>query len=413
MIISGGSGSVAFAQSVPGAPAHYSPSPTLSNSGFETPLAADATEPENEVFSPLPAEESSPVEVAPRAPEHFIAPPEEQLPAGTSTSPPASFYPPFSDGLSAYILGPGDQLGIAVAGFTELDRTRIILPDGTILLPLIGPVVASGKTLDDLEAEITRRYSFYLVDPVVELNLSVLRPVVVAVGGEVNRPGPVQLNSLSTFNTRVTNDAQLTSESTAPTISTALVGAGGIRRSADLRNVQVQRQLPNGELTRFRVNLWDSIFQGMGTDDILLQDGDVVFVPEAPPASEIDPQLVARSSLAPDVVRVRVIGEVRKPGEVQVPPDGSVSSAIAIAGGHNTETADLGNVALLRLLDNGQVEEQVLDLNNLVDATPIRDGDVVVVPKRRLLNTLDNVSRFLSPITAPFNFLLLLDNLFD
>jgi polysaccharide export outer membrane protein len=334
----------------------------------------------------------------------------------TPTSPP--FQQPgsnaaFSYGGDGYILGPGDQIEMSVIGFPEFDDNRTILPDGTLLFPLIGSVVADGKTLADLDTEITRRLSYYLVDPVVNLNLAVMRPVVVAVGGEVNRPGPVQLNSLSTFNTRVTNDAQLTSEVTSPTLSTALVGAGGVRRTADLRDIVVQRRLTNGETVRFSVNLWESIFRGGEGANILLRDGDVVYVPEAPPQADIDPQLVARSSLAPDVVRVRVIGEVRSPGEVQVPPDGSVSSAIAVAGGHDIETADLANVQLLRLQANGQVEERTLDLNNLVDATPIQDGDVVVVPKRGYLNTLDNISRVLSPITAPFNFILLLDRLFQ
>ena len=89
------------------------------------------------------------------------------------------------------------------------------------------------------------------------------------------------------------------------------------------------------------------------------------------------------------------------------------SSAIAIAGGYDTNTADLSQVALLRMQDNGQVEEEMIDLNaNLVDSTPIRDGDMIVVPKRGYLNTLDTIGRALGPLTAPFNFLLLLDRVF-
>jgi polysaccharide export outer membrane protein len=296
---------------------------------------------------------------------------------------------------------------VAVVGFEDLERVRIVLPDGTILLPLIGPVVAAGKTLEDLEQEITRRLSFFLVDPVVELNLPLLRPVVVTVGGDVNRPGPVQLDSLSAFDTPV-----LETGTTAPTLSSALARAGGVRRTADLRNITVQRRLPDGNEVTLAVNLWDALFQGGDNDNILLQDGDIVFVPEAPEGSELNPQLVARSSLAPDVVRVRVIGEVTRPGEIEIPPTSSVSGAVAAAGGHTPESADLSNVALLRLADNGQVEEQRVDLGNIVDSTPIQDGDVIVVPKRGFLNTLDNISRTVQPITAPFNFLLLLDRVF-
>ncbi|MEO0535471.1 MAG: polysaccharide biosynthesis/export family protein [Cyanobacteria bacterium P01_A01_bin.123] len=313
---------------------------------------------------------------------------------------------------SRYLLGPGDQIGLAVVDYPEFSQTRVILPDGTVLLPLIGSVVASGKTLEALQAEITSRLSFYLIDPVVELNLSVLRPLVVTIAGEVYRPGPVQLNSLTNVNTRVGNDSQLSSGSTTPTLSTALVNAGGVRRTADLRNIRVQRQLPNGRQTTLTVNLWESIFQGTQGEDILLQDGDIVFVQEAPDSSEVDPQLVSRSSLAPELVRVRVIGEVNRPGEVEVSPDGTVLTAMALAGGHNDD-ANLRTVSLLRLGDTGQMENQTLNLSDFEDATPIRDGDLIVVPKRGYLNVLDGIARTLQPITTPFNLFNLLNNIFD
>jgi polysaccharide export outer membrane protein len=314
--------------------------------------------------------------------------------------------------ISSYLLGPGDQIGIAVIDFAEFTQTRVILPDGTVLLPLIGPVRAAGQTLESLQADITRRLSVYLIDPVVELNLSVLRPVVVTVGGEVYRPGPVQLNSLTTVNTRVGNNAQLSSASTAPTLSTALGSAEGVRRNADLRNITVQRQLPGGRQTILTVNLWESIFQGTGEDDILLQDGDIVFVPTAPDGSEIDPQLVARSSLAPALVRVRVIGEVNRPGEVQISPESNVLTAIAVAGGHNDD-ANLSQVALIRLGDTGQVEGQAIDLSRFEDTTAIQDGDVIVVPERGYLNVVDSIARIFQPLTTPFNFFLLLDRVFN
>jgi protein involved in polysaccharide export with SLBB domain len=185
-------------------------------------------------------------------------------------------------GLTGYLLGPGDQLDISIIGIPDLERNRIVLPDGTILLPLIGAVPAAGRTLVELEQDVTRRLSYYLVEPVVEVNLNTLRPLVVTVAGEVNRPGPVQLNSLSTFNTRVDNNAQLRSETTSPTLSTALVGAGGVKRTADLREITVRRLLPDGREVDLSINLWESIFEGRGESNILLQDGDVVFVPEAP-----------------------------------------------------------------------------------------------------------------------------------
>lgn len=322
--------------------------------------------------------------------------------------------PQSSTGISRYILGPGDQIGISVIDYPEFTQTRVVLTDGTVLLPLIGPVLASGQTLETLQVEITQRLSVYLIDPIVELNLSVLRPVVITVSGEVYRPGPVQLNSLTSVNTRLGTDSQLNSASTAPTLATALSSAGGVRRTADLREITVQRRLPNGEQETLTVNLWESIFQGVQgqESDILLQDGDVVFVPEAPEISDVDPALVASSSLAPAFVRVRVVGEVNLPGEVQISPNSTVLEAIAGAAGYNDD-ANLRTVSLLRLGDTGQMETQTLDLSSFEDTTAIQDGDLIVVPKRGYLTVLDGISRTLEPLATPLNLLLLFNGVFN
>ena len=109
-----------------------------------------------------------------------------------------------------------------------------------------------------------------------------------------------------------------------------------------------------------------------------MYDGDTVFVPTAPEEDNfLDRSLVARSSIAPTNIRVRVIGAVSDPGELQIQPNSSVSEAIAAAGGFDTETAQLSNVKLVRLSQTGQVEEQVVDASNLVDTVQVQDGDVI------------------------------------
>lgn len=305
---------------------------------------------------------------------------------------------PANEDVANYLLGAGDQIDILVIGFEEFTQTQTVLPDGTITVPLVGPILVSGRTLTAVQAEITQQLAEYLVDPVVELDLSALRPLLITVGGAVFRPGPLQLDSL-------------TATSTLPTLSTALVSAGGVRRTADLRKITIQRQLSDGAQTTLTVDLWDAIFKGTQGENAFIQDGDIIFVPEAPEAAGIDPQLVARSSLAPELITVRIIGEVNRPGEIDVSPDSTVLAAMAAAGGHRSD-ANLRKVALLRLGDGGQVEGQSLNLKDLDDVTPIQNGDIIVVPKKGYLNVLDNISRTLQPITAPFNFLFLFDNFF-
>lgn len=352
---------------------------------------------------PIPDPESTP---------ELVVPDEQRLPLLRPLSPHAGEQSPLEDNAleentpfsdvenstSRYILGAGDQISVSVIDFPEFSLTQAVLPDGTITLPLIGAVQASDQTLDTLRVEVTRRLSAYVIDPAVELNLVSLRPAVITVGGEVFRPGPIQLNSLPT-----------STSATIPTVSTALVNAGGVRRSADLRSITVQRRLPNGNQETLTVNLWESIFQGEQGGDIVLQDQDVVFVPKALADSDIDPRLVSRSSLAPEQINVRIIGEVNRPGETEVSPDSTVLSTLAAAAGPNSD-ANLRDVALLRLDDRGQLIGQQLDLRSFEDTTPVQDGDIIVVPKKGYLNFLDGVSRTLRPITTPFSFLLLLNN---
>jgi polysaccharide export outer membrane protein len=311
-----------------------------------------------------------------------------------------------------YLLGPGDQIQVLVFGYEEFEGPRVVLPDGTINIPLIGTITASGKTLGTLESEIENRLRLYLTDPVVDANLQVLRPVVVNVVGEVYRPGPIQLSSLTTVSRVVRDTGTLTDFTTTPTLSTALTSAGGIRRTADVRDVKILRRLPDGATAEFTINLWEAL---KGEDDLgvlVMYDGDTVIVPTAPEGSpSIDQSLIARSSIAPANIRVRVIGEVSAPGELQIQPNSSVSSAIAAAGGHDTETAQLSNVKLVRLGENGQVEEQVVDVSNLVDNVQIQDGDVIFVPKRGGINALDNFGRIFSPLLAPFGIINTIDNL--
>ena len=224
-------------------------------------------------------------------------------------------------------------------------------------MPLIGSIRAAGKTLEDLGQEVENRLNLYLTDPVVDTNLQVLRPVVVNVVGEVYRPGPIQLSSLTTVTTAIRDTGTLTNFTNTPTLSTALTSAGGIRRTADIRSVKILRQLPNGQTAEYEVNLWEAL---QGQDDLggtgYVRRGYCLLCPR-PQRRTIffDRSLVARSSIAPTNIRVRVIGAVSDPGELQIQPNSSVSEAIAAAGGFDTETAQLGNVKLVRLSQTGQV----------------------------------------------------------
>jgi polysaccharide export outer membrane protein len=303
-------------------------------------------------------------------------------------------FPPLSKTpMADYYLGVGDAIDIKVFGYDEYTGMQSILPDGTITLPLVGKINAVDRTTEQLTKEVTARLKRYLTNPVVTISITKQRPIRVVVTGEVQRPGVIQLQSLEP----VANQASSSAASSTPTLSEAIEQAGGITRKADLRQITLKRRTPTGEPTEIQIDLWQALRSGTNLDDPLLQDGDSIYVPLLSANADIDSRLAARTSFSAKTVRVRVVGEVKQPGEVQVSPDSSLSSAIAIAGGP-TEKANMDKVVFVRLGDDGQIERRELDLKNLTDNYQVQEGDVLMVPKSTASGALDAGSQLLGPL---------------
>lgn len=293
---------------------------------------------------------------------------------------------------SLYVLGAGDQIEVTVLDYKEFTGTKVILSDGTISLPVIGSIVAAGKSSSDLAQELAQQLRPFLKNPVVTIAVTSARPIFITVAGEVQRPGPVQLQSFNPSQPGSYNTPQ-----EIPTISSALIAAGGVTQNADIRQVLLRRVSSTGEATTTTINLWDALWSENAPQNALLRDGDAIVVPKLATGETLDRRLLSRSTLAPKTVRVRVVGEVKSPGEVQVPPNSSISSAIAIAGGP-TDKAQLRKVIFVRLREDGKIDRQVINLRNLTDTNQIQEGDVVMVPKSTGSALLDVASQLSNPL---------------
>ena len=85
-------------------------------------------------------------------------------------------------------LGPGDTIEVAVFDHDELSGDHQVTVDGLIAIPLVGEVLVRGRTIEELEQEISDRLrGGVLVDPKVTIRFVDYRPVMV-IGG-VMRPG--------------------------------------------------------------------------------------------------------------------------------------------------------------------------------------------------------------------------------
>jgi polysaccharide biosynthesis/export protein len=142
---------------------------------------------------------------------------------------------------------------------------------------------------------------------------------------------------------------------------------------------------------------------GDSRQDIALQEGDRVIVPTATaPLTAEDAAIVARATLSPASIRVNVVGEVEKPGVVEVPPNTTLNQALLAAGGFNGR-ARKRDVEFLRLMPNGQVDRRKVNIDLAMGLDERRNPglqnyDTIVVGK----SGIANIGTFLGNILAPF-----------
>lgn len=92
----------------------------------------------------------------------------------------------------AYLLGPEDVLKVAVWKDEQLTQEMVVRPDGMITFPLIGEVIAAGRTAEDVRGEIAKRLTKYLPNPNVTVTVLKVLSYRIYVLGRVNKPGEYQ-----------------------------------------------------------------------------------------------------------------------------------------------------------------------------------------------------------------------------
>ncbi|MFQ5793336.1 MAG: polysaccharide biosynthesis/export family protein, partial [Acidobacteriota bacterium] len=156
---------------------------------------------------------------------------------------------------------------------------------------------------------------------------------------------------------------------------------GGLTAQADLNNTQLTRN----DRT-YVYNLSRAIFQADMTQNPLLDDGDLVWVPSLKTSSR----------------RVLVLGDVRTPGLIELPEEVPIAETIARSGGF-LSTAHKSHVVVVR----GDLENPTLLTANfeslkkgdLAQNFMIQDGDMVFVSRRKLSSFRDVMSTFATPLS--------------
>jgi len=249
----------------------------------------------------------------------------------------------------AYRIGADDVLAISVFGHDDLTKTTKVSPDGLINFPLIGNLSASGRTVDDISAEIQDRLAKdFLVEPHVTVSVWEYLSQWVNVIGEIAKPGRYYMTGPTT-------------------IIDAISQAGGLRPTAGetilvTRRAQESNPDAAGEILRYSTA--SLLSEEKASVIVRLRPGDVINV------------------LAREVFYVS--GEVRNPGTYPLERSMTLTRAITVAGGF-VGGAGSSPVDLIHEEAGSQQRTSYL-LRDIEDRKvpdpPLRAGDVVVAKPR-------------------------------
>ena len=165
-----------------------------------------------------------------------------------------------------YIMTPGDQLQIYVLGHPDISSTRAntdsaytVRPDGKLNFPLVGEIDVNGLTVYEFTKLLTKELSEYIINPSITVNVAKLGTTRVFVMGEVSRQGMYEL----TKSHRVLD---------------ALGAAGGFTQKAAKKDIYLVRNAGTPEENVQKLNILNYMKKGDMTQNLLLQEGDCLYL---------------------------------------------------------------------------------------------------------------------------------------
>lgn len=317
--------------------------------------------------------------------------------------------------LPKYILGPGDTLSIKVYQLPEFNAQVKLLPDGYVNLPRLDSFSLNGLTLPEAKILITNEYSKILKNPLVYIDLIKSRPIMINVLGEIQRPGiySLSINETNEISNTDGGEAIINKNYGWPTVVDAIQKSGGLKTSANIRNVTLKRyDKVKNEFEEIIIDFWDILTQFNLGQNYRIFDGDSIIVSKSDKINSEQRVFISQSNLGPSNITVTVIGEVIRPGKQNISANSPVLMGIMNSGGF-TNKAKKTNVTVLRL-DGNAISKTKFNLSKNKtneDKYYLKDGDVIFVDKNNLAKTSDNlqiVTEPLQPVISAASFYRLL-----
>ena len=244
-----------------------------------------------------------------------------------------------------YVLGPGDELSIALWGGVSQTILRMIDRDGRVALPEAGPLQVAGLKLGDAQSLIAGAMQGQYRNAHVLVTVAQARSIRIFVVGDVQRPGAYEISAIA-----------------SPLA--ALFAAGGPTAVGSLR---ILRHFRNQQQIS-EIDLYDFMLHGVRPADGRLQAGDTLLVPPVGPQAAI-------------------FGAVKRPAIYELKNENDLAAVLDDAGGL-TVAASLAHITIERVVPNREREEVAVDVGpdgdskamlSRLRSTEVKDGDRIHV----------------------------------
>ena len=185
--------------------------------------------------------------------------------------------------------------------------------------------------------------------------------------------------------------------------------AGGVSALGDLSRLELLRSPSQrgGRPQRYVFDYLTVLKQGGQAPNPLIYDGDSIRVFKAEAPLNTDLITTASSNFAPSTIQVNVVGEVIRPGVVEIRSNAPLSQAILASGGV-TRRGSAARIDLIRMDRDGRT--MIKQLAYSPDAVlsspsnpPLRQGDVLVVDRNNLTKVTDGMTDALQPLSPIVN----------
>lgn len=160
-----------------------------------------------------------------------------------------------------YILQPGDTFDISFEFSPEFNQTVTVQPDGFITLQSVGDVHVAGETVPQLTEALRQSYAKILADPSIAVVLREFEKPYFIAGGQVGHPGKYDLRGDTT-------------------VLQAIEMAGGFLDTSKHSQVVLFRRVSNDWVESRVLNLKKMLRAKNLQEDLHLQPGDMIFVPQ-------------------------------------------------------------------------------------------------------------------------------------